>query len=63
MKRLEDELNYLEEKGKCLEQDSEMLSLQATVSGLTTRLKTVLAQALTKRTEIEVTFILYLFKY
>ncbi|MPC28092.1 hypothetical protein E2C01_021288 [Portunus trituberculatus] len=53
MKRMEDELNYLEEKGKCLEQDSEMLSLQATVSGLTTRLKTVLAQAQTKRTEIE----------
>ncbi|KAK8381870.1 hypothetical protein O3P69_015107 [Scylla paramamosain] len=53
MKRLEDELNYLEEKGKRLEQDSEVLSLQAKVSGLTTRLKTVLAQAHTKRTEIE----------
>lgn len=54
MKRLEDELIYLEEKGKRLEQDSEMLNLQATVSGLSTRLRTVLAQALAKRTEIEV---------
>lgn len=54
MKRLEDELTYLEEKGKRLEQDSEMLNLQATVSGLSTRLRTVLAQALAKRTEIEV---------
>lgn len=54
MKRLEDELNYLEERGKGLEQDSEMLNLQATVSGLSTRLRTVLAQALAKRTEIEV---------
>lgn len=54
MKRLEDELSYLEEKGRRLEQDSEMLNLQATVSGLSTRLRTVLAQALAKRTEIEV---------
>lgn len=56
MSKLEDELNYLEEKGKTMEQDSEMKNMQATVSGMRMRLKTMRSEAGAKKTEIEVIF-------
>ncbi|KAK7082013.1 hypothetical protein SK128_028536, partial [Halocaridina rubra] len=53
MHRMEVELKHLEDTGKAMERDSEMLNMLATVSGARTRLKTMLAEAEAKKSEIE----------
>ncbi|XP_063591340.1 titin-like [Penaeus indicus] len=53
MRKMEEDLSNLLEKGRTMEQDSEMLNMLATVSGLKTRLKTLRSEAEGKKNDIE----------
>ena len=56
MHQMEHELKDLAERGKKMEQDSEMLNMLATVAGSRTKLKALLSEAKTKKSEIEVLY-------
>ena len=54
MEELQLQLIDLEERGRAMEQDSEMLNMLAVVTGMKTKLKDLKQQASTKFTEVQV---------